>query len=91
MAEYHAQGMLSAGYMAKKGNLKYNFYVDLPPQLFDLASDPYESVNLAGHPDWASVQSNLHQALLARLDPEEVDRRAKSNQQLQGMARSYVV
>ncbi len=89
IAEYHAQGMLSAGYMAKKGNLKYNHYVDLPPQLFDLASDPNELSNLAGHPTWASVQSDLHQELLARLDPDEVDGRAKRNQQLQGMARSY--
>lgn len=89
VAEYHAQGMLSAGYMAKKGNLKYNHYVDLPPQLFDLAADPNEFVNLAGHPSWAAVQSNLHQELLARLDPKEADGRAKRNQQLEGMARCY--
>ena len=89
IAEYHAQGMLSAGYMAKKGNFKYNHYVDLPPQLFDLAADPNEHTNLAGHSNWAAVQSDLHQELLARLDPEEVDGRAKRNQQLQGMARSY--
>ena len=89
VAEYHAQGMLSAGYMAKKGNLKYNHYVGLPPQLFDLASDPHEFVNLAGHPGWAAAQSNLHNELLARLDPQEVDGRAKRNQQLKGMARSF--
>ena len=89
VAEYHAQGMLSAGYMAKKGNLKYNHYVDHPPQLFDLAADPNEVTNLAGRPDWASPQANLHQELLARLDPEDVDRRAKRNQKLQGIARSY--
>ena len=89
VAEYHAQGMLSAGYMAKKGNLKYNYYVDLPPQLFNLAADPNEFVNLAGHPSWAAVQSNLHQELLAKLDPVEVDGRAKRNQQLEGMARCY--
>ena len=89
IAEYHAQGMLSAGYMVKKGNLKYNHYVDLPPQLFDLAADPYEFVNLAGHSGWAEVQSDLHQELLAKLDPEEVDGRAKRNQQLNGMERSY--
>ncbi|MYC94392.1 MAG: sulfatase-like hydrolase/transferase [Caldilineaceae bacterium SB0661_bin_32] len=89
VAEYHAQGMLSAGYMAKKGNLKYNYYVDLPPQLFDLAADPNEFVNLAGHSGWAGPQSDLHSELLAKLDPEEVDGRAKRNQLLEGMARSY--
>ena len=88
VAEYHAQGMLSAGFMAKKENFKYIYYVDLPAQLFDLAADPNELIDLAGHPDWASVQSNLHQELLARLDPDDVDQQAKSNQQLQGMARS---
>lgn len=89
VAEYHAQGMLSAGYMVKKDNFKYNSYIDLPPQLFDLAADPNEFTDLAGHPDWASVQSNLHQELLARLDPVEVDVRAKLNQQLEGASRSY--
>ena len=89
VAEYHAQGMLSAGYMAKKGNLKYNYYVDCSPQLFDLAADPDEFVNLAGHPRWAGAQSDLHSELLAKLDPEEVDGRAKRNQMLEGMARSY--
>ena len=89
VAEYHAQGMLSAGYMTKKGNLKYNHYVDHPPQLFDLVADPYEVKNLAGRPDWAAPQADLHHELLARLDPEEVDRRAKRNQQGQGIERSY--
>ena len=89
VAEYHAQGMLSAGYMVKKGNLKYNHYVDLPPQLFDLAADPNEFVNLAGRSGWAAAQSNLHQELLAKLDPDEVDGRAKRSQQRKGMARAY--
>ena len=89
IAEYHAQGMLSAGYMAKMGNLKYNHYVGLPSQLFDLEADPYETTNLAGRPDWAPRQERLHQALLTRLDPDEVDRNAKRNQKLQGIARSY--
>ena len=91
VAEYHAQGMLSAGYMAKKGNFKYNYYVDLPAQLFDLAADPNELTDLAGQPGWSTVETDLHQELLARLDPEGVDQRAKSNQQLQGIARSYAV
>lgn len=88
ISEYHAQGMLSAGYMAKKGNCKYNHYVDLPPQLFDLAADPNELTNLAGHPGWATVQSDLHHDLLARLNPEEVDGRAKRSQKLQRIAKS---
>ena len=89
VAEYHAQGMLGAGYMAKKRNFKYNYYVDLPPQLFDLAADPKEFDDLAGQPGWASVQTDLHRELLARIDPDDVDRRAKRNQRLQGLARSY--
>ena len=89
VAEYHAQGMLNAGYMAKKGNIKYNYYVGLSAQLFDLAADPGEFTDLAGHPDWAAVQSDLHQELLARLDPDDVNRRAKRNQELEGAARSY--
>ncbi len=90
VAEYHAQGMLDAGYMVKKGHFKYNYYVGSPPQLFDLDADPNEFTDLAGHPDWASVQADLHQELLARLDPDEVDRRAKENQQRDGIARAHI-
>jgi choline-sulfatase len=63
--------------------------VDLRPQLFDLNSDPNEFTDLAGHPGWTAVQADLHRELIARLDPDEIDRLAKRNQQLQGMARSF--
>ena len=91
VAEYHAQGMLSAGYMAKKGNLKYNHYVGLPPQLFDLAADPDEFVNLADHPRLGRGPVRLASAnCLPNWIPKEVDQKGQAlTSMLEGMARSY--
>lgn len=88
-SEYHAQGMLNGGYMVKQGAFKYNYYVDARPQLFNVEADPGEFIDLAADPDFAHVRDELHQTLLRLLDPEQVDRRAKANQQKTGMARAY--
>ena len=80
-SEYHAQGSLSGYYMIKQGNLKYNYYVDGKPELFDLASDPKELRNLCGESAYAEEEAGLHQELLRTVgDPEKVDRVAKKDQ-----------
>ena len=50
------------------------------PQLFDLEADPEELRDLGTDLAHAAVRKELHQRLLAMLDPEEVDRRAKARQ-----------
>ncbi|MCI0408715.1 MAG: DUF4976 domain-containing protein, partial [Acidobacteria bacterium] len=37
-------------------------------ELYDLKTDPYETDNLIGHPDYDSVRKSFHQVLLAEMD-----------------------
>jgi choline-sulfatase len=86
-SEYHAQGMLTGGFMVKQGDFKYNYYVGHDPELFDLADDPGEFRNLAPDPEYLQVRSELHEALLEIADPEAVDAEARANQALAGERR----
>ena len=88
-SEYHAQGMLNAGYMVKKGHYKYNYYVGHRPQLFDLRTDPGEFMDLACDESLTTVREDFHRELLGILDPVEVDKGVKENQQKEGLERAY--
>jgi choline-sulfatase len=79
LSEYHAQGMINAGYMLKSGRWKYCYYGRTdPPQLFDLEADPMELRDLSGHrPD---VVARLDVALRAILDPDQTNDRAQAEQ-----------
>ena len=79
-SEYHAVASHGASYMLRQGNFKYIHYVDAPPQLFDLANDPSETVNLAADPAYQDVLVTLKAELSAIVDPDEADRLAKSDQ-----------
>lgn len=59
---------------------KYHYYVDYPPELFDLAADPDERENLAGRPEYAKQEARMHARLLEICDPVAIDRAAKSDQ-----------
>lgn len=80
-AEYHAQGMLSGGFMIRSGRYKLCEYVDHPPQLFDVEADPDELTDLAGDPAHAGILAELRAHLHAIADPADLDRRAKEDQQ----------
>ena len=81
-SEYHAIGSASAQYMLRDARYKYNYYVDGPPQLFDLAVDPEERRDLAESPDREAdaLLARFEAELRELLDPEAVDRRAKADQ-----------
>lgn len=79
-SEYHAAESPTGAFMTTDALWKYHYYVDYPPELFDLKSDPTEVVNLAGNPQFAGEQARLHQALLAICEPESTDRQAKTDQ-----------
>ena len=66
--------------MIRKGRYKFNFYLGFEPELFDLDEDPEEMVNLAGDPEYAEVVKKYEEILRSIVDPEEVDRRAKADQ-----------
>ena len=79
-SEYHAVGAATGGFALARGGFKFHYYVDYPPELFDLASDPEEARDLAGDPAYRQVREEMERALRAMLDPEAVDRRAKDDQ-----------
>jgi choline-sulfatase len=88
-SEYHAQGLESGGYMVVRGDFKYNHYVGLPPQLFNIAEDPDELRDLSRDPAHEELLTELEERLRSVVDPEAADREAKSNQRKEGLARVY--
>jgi len=78
--EYHAAGATSAAFMLRKGRYKYIHYVGFMPQLFDLQEDPEELCDLAPDPAYKDQLAVLESELRRIVDPEAVDRLAKSEQ-----------
>lgn len=77
-AEYHAAGSRAGAFMLIDGPLKLIQHVGMPPQLYDLASDPDETKDLAT--ERRADVNRLDALLRARVDPERVDRMAKEDQ-----------
>ncbi|MDE0538960.1 MAG: sulfatase-like hydrolase/transferase [Rhodospirillales bacterium] len=78
--EYHAMRSPSAAYFLREGRYKYHYYVGFDAELYDLAADPEETVNLAAGPDHADLVARFEAKLRERLDPETTDARAKADQ-----------
>lgn len=79
-SEYHAVGSPSAAYMVRQGTWSYHHYVGFEPELFDLARDPLQTIDLAGQPEHRGVRDRMEALLRGMLDPERVDRQAKDDQ-----------
>ena len=79
-SEYHAVGSPSAAYLVRQGRWVYHHYVDFEPELFDMAADPGQSINLALSEEHAAVCEQMENLLNAMLDPQVVDRQAKADQ-----------
>lgn len=83
LSQYHATGSPTGAFLVADGRWKYHYYVDYPPELFDIRFDPEETNNLAGDPAHANEVERLHTALVGHLGgrtPERVDRMAKDDQ-----------
>lgn len=80
LAEYHANGSVSASFMLRDGRYKYIEYVGERPQLFDLDVDPDELVDLAADPGHADVLAACAARLRDICDPVAVDAAAKADQ-----------
>jgi choline-sulfatase len=76
-AEYHGNFLPSAWYMLREGPLKYIFFSEGPPVLFDLEKDPQEQVNVADKELYQQAVQRLEKRLRSILDPETVSLRAK--------------
>ncbi len=79
-SEYHAMGAPTAAFLVRRGRYKLHYYVDYPPELFDLEADPDETTNLAEDPAHQNTRISLTQALRDICDPEAVDSAAKAAQ-----------
>ncbi len=79
-AEYHAAGSRAGSFMLRAGREKLIYDVGAPPQLFDIAVDPDETVDLASSAEGAERVAVLEKQLRSICDPEDVDRRAKADQ-----------
>jgi choline-sulfatase len=79
-SEYHAAGSPSGAFMLRRGRHKYHYYVGFEPELFDLIEDPEETRNLATDPQYKDLLETFETALREICDPEEIDRKAKEDQ-----------
>lgn len=79
-SEYHAVGAPSGAYMVRRGRWKYVHYVGMPPQLFDLETDPFEAKDLGEALAHAEVRKMMEAALRAIVDPERASNQALADQ-----------
>ncbi|PSW20585.1 DUF4976 domain-containing protein [Photobacterium sanctipauli] len=93
-SEYHAAGAISGAFMIRKGDYKYIHYVGYKPQLFNLKADPEELNDISELPEMNEVVIELEAELRKICDPEEVDIRAKADQEKlvnENGGRDYIV
>ncbi|MGA2271439.1 MAG: sulfatase-like hydrolase/transferase [Bryobacteraceae bacterium] len=67
-SESHSEGNCTGSFMIRKERWKYIYFTGYAPLLFDLGRDPGEQNDLAGRPETAAIQRELHAELL-RLAP----------------------
>lgn len=79
-SEYHAAGSRHGIYMLCDGHHKYIHYLYEPAQLFDLATDPEERIDLAALPEYQNLRRAFERKLHDILDPQAVDALAKADQ-----------
>jgi choline-sulfatase len=79
-SEYHAAGAATGAFMIRKGRFKYVYYAGLPPQLFDLDSDPQEARDLAREPGYQGLVEDCERGLRRVVDPDAADALAKADQ-----------
>ena len=80
LSEYHAAGAATGAFMIRKGRFKYVYYAGMPPQLFDLDSDPQEARDLAREPGYQGLVADCERELRRVVDPDAADALAKADQ-----------
>ena len=81
LSEYHAAASPVGAFMLRKGKYKYVYFAEgYNPQLFNLEEDPYEENDLARDNNFKKILESFHGDLLNLCNPEEVNKRAKREQ-----------
>ena len=88
IAEYLGEGALEPIRMVRLGHHKYITVNNYPPQLFDLAKDPEESLNVAGKQEYASVEKELQVRAESGWDGNALKAAVQASQQERAMVRS---
>lgn len=83
-----SEGATAPILMAKRASLKYVWSGCDPAQLFDLSTDPLELNNLAGAPDFADAQRELHDLVHARWDVETLGHLVEASQRRRAFLRT---
>jgi len=80
LSEYHDGGSSTGAFMIRWQRWKYVHYVDMPPQLFDLESDPEERTDLGTDPAHLQVRDEALKRLHEFCDPDAVNTRCFADQ-----------
>ena len=72
ISEYTGEGVNAPCRMIRRDDMKFMYTHGHPDQLYDLASDPNEKVNLIDDPDYARCASDLKAELLFDWNPESI-------------------
>lgn len=80
LCEYHAGGSITGAFMIRNGKWKFVYYVDYPPQLFNLEDDPDELNDLGSDPAHASIRETCEQLMRNVVDPEAASAAAFADQ-----------
>ena len=80
IAEYTDMGVSAPCRMIRRGDYKYMYTHGSPPQLFKLSDDPKELSNLAGKPEYAAIEKDLHDKILSGWNPAEIHKRVLASQ-----------
>jgi choline-sulfatase len=80
LSEYHAAGAATGAFMIRHGRFKYVYYVGMPPQLFDLEADPYETRDLGQDAGYRGFVADCEAALRKIVDPDVADAQARKDQ-----------
>ena len=81
LSEYHAGGSITGFFMIRHARWKYVHYVNYPPQLFDLESDPDEAHDLGESPAHAEVREACLVRLRQVVEPEAASAAAFRDQE----------
>ncbi len=79
-SEYHDGATNHGFFMLRLDDWKYIYFVNHPPQLFNLKDDPLELNDLGIHPGYANVRAHCEAELRKIVDPEAADAQAQASQ-----------
>jgi choline-sulfatase len=81
LSEYHSASSITGSFLLRKKNWKYIHHEGFAPQLFDLAADPGETLDLGTSAAHEQVRAAMHAELLKFCDPKQVNERAFRDQE----------